>query len=370
MTKKRLQTLLSKFHRTTIPVVGDVMIDEHVWGHVPRISPEAPVPVVEVQFRTYNPGGAANVARNIISLGGECPLFGVIGHDDMGRILRDEVENCQIDPEGLIRVKNRKTTAKSRIMAHHQHLVQLDGDSPDQHQSPGSPTLGEYQHIARVDEETRDPIATNVVARILRGVRPHLRDSKILIIQDYGKGTITRRLVEGLVAAAEEGGAKVLVDPWISGFEIYRGVHYFKPNHREAGLAVGYPIHDEAALERAGWTILEKLDSEAVFLTLGPRGMKVFPRDGSSILVPPVAPRQVFEMAGAGDTAAAGLALALSCGATLEEAALVANQAASVVIGKPGIATVLPEEILGGAPPSKLKRRRTRRAPDPSAGSR
>ncbi len=360
ISKKRLHTLLKEFKGTSVPVVGDVMIDEHIWGHVPRISPEAPVPVVEVQFRSYNPGGAANVARNIISLGGKCPLFGVIGHDDMGKILRDEVENCRIDPEGLIRVKDRKTTAKSRIMAYHQHLVQLDDDSKEQRLNPSSPLLGEYQHIARIDDETRDPIASTVVARILRAVRPHLRESKILIIEDYGKGAITRRLVEGLVAAAEEAGAKVLVDPWVSGFDTYKGVHYFKPNHREAGLIVGYPIHDEAGLERAGRTILEKLGCEAVFLTLGPRGMKVFPSNGSSKLVPPVAPRQVFEMAGAGDTAAAGLALALSAGATLEEAAGVANHAASVVIGKPGIAMVSPEEILAVAPASASKSRRSR----------
>ena len=313
-----LTALLPKFSRAKILVVGDLMLDEFVWGKVSRISPEAPVPVVWVQSESVMPGGAANVANNVSALSGHVSVVGVVGEDRWGAALLEELDKRRIETSGVLKV-SRPTTVKTRVIAHHQQVV-------------------------RVDREQREPLPAGMVDQLIKAVTARLSDVDAVIIEDYGKGVITRQLLEVVIPLARERKKLITVDPKQEHFELYRRVTALTPNLVEAGEALGRELESDTDVQRAGLEILRKLECEALLITLGENGMCLFEQNGRRTMIPTVA-QEVFDVAGAGDTVIATFTLALASGAAMEQAARLANYAAGIVVGKLGVATVAPEEL-------------------------
>jgi D-glycero-beta-D-manno-heptose-7-phosphate kinase len=311
--------LLARFLPRKVLVLGDIMADEYIWGAVSRISPEAPVPIVEVGDESTRLGGAANVVANIRALGAQADLVGVVGGDAMADRLIHEVEQIGVKSDGMVVDRIRKTTVKTRVVAGSQHVVRFDRECTED-----------------FTEETRGKIAALV--------RDRLPAAEAVVISDYGKGVITRGLLEEVLPLARARGVTIVVDPKINHFDLYREVTVLTPNHREAAAAWGRPVRSEADVITAGWHLLESLGAQAVLITRGERGMSLFEVDGRVSHIPAVA-KEVFDVTGAGDTVVAAMALALASGASMVEAAQVANHAAGVVVGKRGTATVSLEEL-------------------------
>ncbi len=340
-----LSGLLARFTRARVLVVGDVMLDEFIWGRVSRISPEAPVPIVWVQRDSVMPGGAANVANNIAALGGQVALVGAIGADRWGTVLLEELQARQIDVKGLA-IAERPTTVKTRVIAHSQQVV-------------------------RVDREHPEPLSTEAIQRLIRTIAERIAETDAIVIEDYGKGVITRRLLEAVIPLARKHKTIVTVDPKLEHFDLYHRVTALTPNRIEAGEAVGRELATEAEVIAAGQEIVRKLQCEGLLVTLGEDGMCLFEHGGRRTMIPTVA-QEVYDVAGAGDTVIAAFTLALASGATMEQAARIANHAAGIVVGKLGVAVVTPGELrakltgrnasVTGAP-SPIRRRaaRTRR---------
>jgi rfaE bifunctional protein kinase chain/domain len=304
------------FSSVTIVVVGDVMLDHYLLGHVSRISPEAPWPVVDVYGDDYRLGGAANVAHNISALDGRAVLCGLIGDDEAGRRLRMLLEHQGVNSDGLVIDNSRRpTTVKMRI-------------------------IGRQQQMMRVDREVREPLMSGAVRqRLLDGVERALSGAKCLVLSDYAKGLFTEGLLKELIQLAKRHQVKVVADPKVANFDGMKGATVVTPNHLEAmQIAAGRVTSTDDMME-VGRHLLERLDGEAVLITLGEQGMALFERDGGYHEISTVA-QQVFDVTGAGDTVAAVLALGLASGASMQEAATLANAAAGVVVGKVGTATV------------------------------
>jgi D-beta-D-heptose 7-phosphate kinase/D-beta-D-heptose 1-phosphate adenosyltransferase len=315
----KLTSYIDRFQGAGVLVVGDVMVDEFIWGKVERISPEAPVPVVEVQREVLLLGGAANVVNNIRALGGTVFLAGVVGKDIMGDHLTDELKRINVSTDGIVTLPERPTTIKTRVIAHHQQMVRFDRELR-----------------AKIDDETTDKIISYAQS-LGAGIRA-------VVISDYGKGVINERLVSGLVDYAKKKGLIVSVDPKVENFSIYRGVTVITPNHYEAGNGVGNKIVDEESLLATGKLILSKLGCENVVITQGEDGMTLFETTGDVLHIPTVA-REVFDVTGAGDTVISTLTLAVAAGAGMRDAALISNYAAGIVVGKVGTAIVTAEEL-------------------------
>jgi len=313
-----LQGFIPKFVRSRVLVVGDLMLDEFVWGKVSRISPEAPVPVVWVQSESVMPGGAANVANNIRALGGHVTLVGVVGQDRWAEVLLKDLASRRIDTTSIVKT-SRPTTVKTRVIAHHQQVV-------------------------RVDREQSEPLSAAVVRRLTEAIEERLKDVDAVIIEDYGKGVITRQLLEAVIPLARRQKKLITVDPKEEHFELYRGVTALTPNRAEAEQAVGRELNTDADVRRAGEEIVRRLECEALLMTLGEGGMSLFERGGRRTTIATVA-QEVFDVAGAGDTVIAAFTLALASGAKMEQAARIANYAAGVVVGKVGVAVVTPKEL-------------------------
>jgi D-beta-D-heptose 7-phosphate kinase/D-beta-D-heptose 1-phosphate adenosyltransferase len=284
------------------------------------------------------PGGAANVANNIRALGGQVTVVGLVGDDPWGSRLRQELTGRRIDVRGLVTTK-RPTTVKTRVIAHHQQVV-------------------------RVDREHSEPLPAGVTEHLIKTVTGLVDDIDAVVIEDYGKGVITRPLLEAVIPAARKRGKVVTVDPKEEHVELYRGVTALTPNRAEAGAAVGRSLETEADVQRAGRELLRRLSCEGVLITLGEEGMCLFERAGRAVRIPTVA-REVFDVAGAGDTVIAAFTLALASGGSMEQAARLANQAAGIVVGKLGVAVVTPAELLAasGARAAAPKGRRQLRRP-------
>jgi len=290
------------------------MLDRYFWGSVARISPEAPVPVVEVDSESNRLGGAANVANNISSLGGTPLLMGVVGQDDSGRALKTIVADNGFPGDGILIDPSRPTTVKTRVIAHHQHVV-------------------------RVDRETKDDIPADMRAKILDVLRRSASSLDAIIIQDYNKGVVTKELIHELVEFARQQNVIITVDPKFNNFFEYKNVTVFKPNRKETEEALGVRLGDQASIDRAGRALVERLKAEHVLLTLGERGMSLFDSDGAVTHVPTSA-RQVADVSGAGDTVISTLTMALAAGASIKEAAMLANVAGGVVCGEVGIVPI------------------------------
>jgi D-beta-D-heptose 7-phosphate kinase/D-beta-D-heptose 1-phosphate adenosyltransferase len=304
-------------------VVGDVMLDEFLWGKVTRISPEAPVPVVEVESHSSHLGGAGNVARNIRALGGGAALAGVVGRDSAGERVQQALGEAGIASILTMGEAGRPTTVKSRIVAHHQQVV-------------------------RADRESSADVPAEIERLIVERALPLLADCQALVVSDYDKGVITAGLLRRLIPRARSRRLPVLVDPKVRHLSLYKGATLVTPNEREAEQAAGFPFRGPGDLEKAGPVLLRKLACEAVLVTRGEHGMSLFERGRPSVHIPTAA-REVFDVTGAGDSVIATLALALAAGAKLAEAAALANCAAGVVVGKLGTAVATPAEVLTAA---------------------
>ncbi len=302
-------------------VLGDVMLDEFLWGRVSRISPEAPVPVVQVTGQSFHLGGAGNVAANLRSLGGGAVLAGVVGRDAAGQRVREALAAAGVGSRLVEVGQGRPTTVKTRIVAHGQQVV-------------------------RADREEGADVPAVAEAALVEWLRRELPSCGALVISDYQKGVVTASLLERILPLARRRRVSVLVDPKVHHFRLYRGATVVTPNQLEAEQATGLRLPQ--ALEAAGRRILSMLACRAVLLTRGEQGMSLFER-GQAPLHVPTAAREVFDVTGAGDTVIATMALALAAGGTVAEAAVLANYAAGVVVGKVGTAQASPDEVLAAA---------------------
>lgn len=309
------RALVDRMRGRRIMVVGDLMIDEWIWGSVTRISPEAPVPVVAVTDHSFTLGGAGNVANNLVCLGARVEFVGTVGEDlfaaDVRRMLREE----SVDDRGVVTVSDRPTTRKTRIVAHNQQVVRADWEDPT-------------------------PLKVGDRDRVAAHVRERAASCDAVILSDYGKGLFTAEVVEAARACK-----LVLADPKPQNVDLFTGITCVAPNVQEAAAATGMAIVDDASLERAGALLLERLRCRYVVITQGEHGMALFGAAGERLAIPSVA-RKVFDVSGAGDTVIAVLSLALAGGASIERAMQLANFAAGAVVEKLGTATASGDEIL------------------------
>ncbi|MEW6267886.1 MAG: D-glycero-beta-D-manno-heptose-7-phosphate kinase [Thermodesulfobacteriota bacterium] len=315
---RRLLQLVSAFRSARVLVVGDLMLDHFIWGDVRRISPEAPVPVVQVTRESMHPGGAGNVVANLAALGARPRVVGWVGKDAAGATIRRLLASLGADADGVLATSEAASIEKTRIIAHHQQVVRLDRE-------PSRP--GE-----RVERE--------VVRRVAR----ELSRVQAVIVSDYGKGTVHPALLEMLAERRDRDRFLYLIDPKQANFAHYRRATLVKPNESETAAASGVEIDGPAALERAASVLLDRWQSDAVLISRGEHGMSLC-RTGSRPRHFPAAAREVFDVTGAGDTVLAIAALALASGGTLDEAAWLANVGAGVVVGKVGTATLDPAEL-------------------------
>jgi len=316
----RLEQLFQGFNGKRIAVVGDLMVDRYFWGAVNRISPEAPVPVVEVESQSTRLGGAANVANNVSSLGGIPIMIGVRGNDDGGQLLKKLIEDCGFPTSGLVVDAARPTTIKTRVIAHHQHVV-------------------------RIDHEVKEDVSETIQGQILKVLKRELPTLDAIILEDYNKGVIVRNLIKEIVSLARSKEIIVTVDPKFNNFFEYKHVTVFKPNRKECEEALGRRLNERAAVEQAGRDILRTLEADNILLTLGEEGMSLFERSGPVTHVSTHA-KKVADVSGAGDTVISTLAMCLAAGAGIKEAASLANIAGGVVCGEVGIVPIEKQSLL------------------------
>lgn len=316
---KRVKEILDVIRKQRILVIGDVMLDQYLWGSVERISPEAPVPVVEINSESVRLGGAANVANNIRSLGADPLLVGVIGNDGNGKQLVSELKKQQISTEGLVTDDLRPTTIKTRVIAHHQHVL-------------------------RTDRESSKDVERKIEKKIIERIQEWITGVDAVLIQDYNKGTVTKNTIKKVTALAKESKKILAVDPKQHYFFDFTGATVFKPNEREVEQALGVKIRDDRTLEEAGEHILKKLRCSFLLITRGEKGMVLFEKNGEVTYVPTRA-HEVYDVSGAGDTTIGILTTALAAGATITEAATIANYAAGIVCGEVGIVPISREKL-------------------------
>lgn len=307
-----LETTLDRFTGRRLMVLGDLMLDHYLWGRVERISPEAPVPVVQVERESSSLGGAGNVAANLSSLGAVPILVGTVGADRRAQQLLDAFAERGVDTRAVVRDAARPTTVKTRIIA-------------------------QSQQVVRADWESRADVCGEALEEMLKTITREMPLCEGLIVSDYGKGVITRASLEHALGLAKRMGIPIAVDPKESHIDAYRGVSILTPNQHEASWVMGERITDEASLLAVGWGLQKRLDAECALVTRGPEGMSLFEKSGRYTHLPTVA-REVFDVTGAGDTVVSVVALALAAGADYPEACYLANHAAGVVIREVGTA--------------------------------
>ncbi len=322
VTVKRVKGLLRAATKSRVLVVGDVMLDQFLWGRVKRISPEAPVPVVEFQNETYMPGGAANVARNLTALGADVGLYGLVGKDDGAKMLKQLLKEDSVDGSGLIASASRMTTRKTRVIAHQQQML-------------------------RVDRETNDAAEARVTKRMLDAIEAELDTTHAVIICDYSKGAVTQELLDGLRTLCKPRGIWLSFDPKPAHQLDLADMSLITPNRGELFALAGLPDEaTEASLNSAVAAVQEKFAPAIMLVTLSEHGMLLCPRDAKPTVIPTVA-QEIYDVSGAGDTVIASFTLAIAAGASPAEAAVFSNHAAGVVVGKMGTAVVTPRELSG-----------------------
>ncbi len=311
----RLNAILTKTRGKRIAVLGDVMLDRYFWGAVHRISPEAPVPVVDVEHESYHLGGAANVAANILSLGAHPILFGVVGNDASGAMVQSIASTDGLDASGVIAVESRPTTVKTRV-------------------------IGNNQQLLRLDREVRTVIDDSVISEVV--YRLSNEDNLAAIVfEDYNKGFLSDRMISVVIEYAKQRNVPVFVDPKREALRAYHGCFLFKPNRKEASDLLGRALESAEDIVMAGRELQQVLACSHVLITLGSQGMMLFEEGGIVSSVPTKA-RSVADVSGAGDTAIATLAVCVAGGATVREAASLANAASGAVVGEPGIVCITP----------------------------
>ena len=328
LTSIRVQEILAAAVKTQVLVVGDVMLDQFIWGHVGRISPEAPVPVVDFDHESFMPGGAANVARNLTALSAGTSLLGASGPDSAGTQLRNLLAAERVGCAGLLTVRERHTSIKTRIIA-------------------------QQQQIVRVDRETREDLDPASTRRLLARVDRALPRTDAIIVGDYAKGVVTQELLDGLKQRCRQRGVWLSLDPKPSHRLDLSGLSLITPNRKEAfelagmedGTRTADPLQDPSLMHVVD-ALLRDLGPAVLLITLGDQGMLLCRRGQRPFHIPTVA-QEVFDVSGAGDTVIASFTLAIAAGASPVEAAVFSNHAAGVVVGKVGTATVTPSELLG-----------------------
>ncbi len=316
---ERVKEILNTAKGKSIAVIGDVMLDRYFWGTVSRISPEAPVPVIDVENESFHLGGAANVAQNLKSLGIEPLLCGVIGNDNSGKSFVEISNNLGINSEGLYIDDKRPTTVKTRI-------------------------IGNNQQIARIDREVRADISYKGLEYIISKLSK-INNLAGIILEDYNKGAVTHQLIISVIEFALKNNIPIYVDPKKDNFMLYKGVTVFKPNRKEAAEAIGLTLRTKDDIIEAGKKLLEMLNCKNVLITLGAEGMMLFENSGAISSVPTKA-RHVADVSGAGDTAIATMAASLAGNASIKEAAALANNASGIVCEKPGIVSIEINELI------------------------
>lgn len=321
LTRERAAEIVASMRDVTIVVLGDVMLDEFVWGDVTRISPEAPVPVVDIRRESVHLGGAANVLSNLTALGAKACVIGVVGNDAAGERLRASVREASPlqGDEHLVVDENRPSTVKTRIIAHSQLVV-------------------------RADRELRTPINGHTEERIIGALKDAIQNADAFVVSDYDKGVVTPRILNEILPVAYER-VPVLIDPKIRNLASYRPATLVTPNHHEALRMTNTEEDSDGGLHRAARLLRENLNCDAVLITRGDRGMILLEGDGEPVYVETAA-REVYDVTGAGDTVIATLAAALASGSSMLEAANLANHAAGIVVGKVGTATANAEELI------------------------
>ena len=315
----RITEILNALRDRNVVVLGDVMLDEFVWGDVTRISPEAPVPVVDVRRESVHLGGAANVLANLLALGAHGTVVGVVGTDEAGNRLRNGLRELGARDDNLITDETRPSTIKTRIIAHSQLVV-------------------------RADRESRAPVNSKLEDEIVSCLKEALRDAHAFVVSDYDKGVVTPRILREILPFAYER-VPVLIDPKLRNFNHYRPATLVTPNHHEALRMSDSEDHSDDGSHQAARVIREKLGCDAVLITRGDRGMMLLEGGGEPVYVETAA-REVYDVTGAGDTVIAALAGALATGAAMIEAATLANHAAGIVVAKVGTATATADELL------------------------
>ncbi|MFV9644444.1 MAG: D-glycero-beta-D-manno-heptose-7-phosphate kinase [Desulfobacterales bacterium] len=318
---------ISKFEKCNLLVVGDLMLDEYLWGDVDRISPEAPVQVVSVKEEIYTLGGSGNVANNLIALGAKVSMAGVIGSDKCGHLVLAKLNELGVNIEGVVEEPERPTTRKTRIISGNQQVL-------------------------RIDRETKKDISQQTFDVILNYIKRVIPDVDLVLISDYGKGLITAALLNSLISIVKKHNPprRTIADPKGRDFLKYSGVSLLTPNKKEAALASGIEIVDESTLIKAGNRILETVKTEKLLITCGKDGMVLF-EDNKKPCYITAQTRQVFDVSGAGDTVIAVLGLAVASGASFVKAAAIANTAAGIVVSKVGTSTVSKNELLSALTP-------------------
>jgi D-beta-D-heptose 7-phosphate kinase/D-beta-D-heptose 1-phosphate adenosyltransferase len=320
MDRLKVERFLASLSDLRVLVVGDLMLDEYVWGKVERISPEAPVQVVEVYNDDLRLGGAGNVINNLVALGVSVSVASVLGDDADGCLLQQKLERLGVNTGGVVCDAGRTTSRKTRVMANNQQIV-------------------------RIDRETRLEITTGQIEQLIHHVRAALPACQVILVSDYLKGVLPESFLQAIIAVGREAGVPVVVDPKGSDFRKYRGATVLTPNRKEAQTASGVAIVDEASLHKAGHSLCDELALETLVLTRSEEGMSLFFRDGRDEHMATEA-REVFDVSGAGDTVLCLIGVGLAAGLSMQEAAWVSNVAAGIVVAKIGTSTVSPDEIL------------------------
>jgi rfaE bifunctional protein kinase chain/domain len=314
-----LSKAIASFEKTGVLVIGDIMLDQFIWGKVSRISPEAPVPVVEVNHETVMLGGATNVVNNIVSLGGKVLLCGVVGDDYTGKRVFSLLKRLGVTTDGIVVEDKRPTTLKTRIIAHAQQVV-------------------------RYDRETKDALKPETINSILGFIHNQRDNLAAIIISDYGKGVVTRELMEGAKDLMSTSDLALAVDPNVKNFPLYEGVTIITPNHNEAQEAAGMDISDEESLKRVGKKLMQLYRCRALLITRGEDGMTLFEDDGGAMHIKVMA-RKVYDVTGAGDTVIATLTLGMTAGLDPKSAAYLSSLAAGIVVGEVGTSTVKKDDL-------------------------
>jgi len=312
--------IIANFATKRILVIGDIILDQYIWGNVDRISPEAPVPVVAVTNEEHRLGGAANAAVNICSLGAKASLISVIGNGENGDTLSEMLKNMGADVKSIIRDDSRSTIVKTRVIAHHHHIV-------------------------RIDREVKDEIKGDVREKIIAYAKKAIPDVDAVLISDYDKGVISKPVLDEVISRGREYDKPVVIDPKMRNFWSYAGATAVTPNLKEAYTAVNMTIENEEDLISVGNKILRELNLQALLITRGENGMTLFQGDAEAMHIPAVA-REVFDVTGAGDTVIAVFTLALAAGADFALAAKISNYAAGIVVGHVGTGCVTPDELI------------------------
>jgi D-beta-D-heptose 7-phosphate kinase/D-beta-D-heptose 1-phosphate adenosyltransferase len=309
--------ILKEFTKKKILVIGDLILDRYIWGKVDRISPEAPVPIVEVTKEDFLLGGASNVAHNIVTLGGSTSIVGVTGNDRAGDVLMNLLEKQGIQRQGVVRC-SRSTIVKTRVIAHNQQVV-------------------------RFDKEDKDRLDGKIFKKLLEYIREAIPTHDAVIISDYKKGVVSSALIKEVLKTAKPFRIFVSVDPKVGHFKFYAGVSLITPNLAEASLASGVEIKDEKSLISAGKRLLKTLSCNAVLITRGEQGMSLFEKEKVTHIS--TVTKDVYDVTGAGDTVIAAFTLAHASGASMKDAAVIANHAAGIVVGKVGTAVATTEQL-------------------------